>query len=511
MTAFGSLTLSRAFSLALLVFVLFMAALSLRAQEFSPAQVKALRVCSLARTNENCKLVIDRSNPVSPSTVQMYSSQIVTVVIKNPKDYERYFLDYQSGQATLTPDVTSSIVQGLLPSLGKLSEFTAKLYGVPPPAAPDPCADPKITTKPPAKGVKDVVSAFQACLGELASSAIDIYKELEPSLAPDSRVPNGKGGDADLDAAQTDIGDFLKAEYAVSSRISIIANDTALKASEPDAPAILQLTNLQKLADAVAGDLMAYSQRITDLNDFDNQEQDCGALIKVTKQEIGDGVQCVYISSRKDDEAVYHNMVTRTITYAVNTLNLIANSQQAATDSSKKKLLATVAINFADTPDKFPGNVHSAFRWEASAGAFFSSLPVRSFSAAPVFTNGVVTDKIVAQNILHPTVVPFAAGNYRLTNDLKWTRWKSGVYWTGAVGINPNTVSADFATGLSISYRALMLSGLCHFGHDIRLTQGLKVGQSLGAGFGGTLPTQTYWTPSFAFGVSVRVPALTGR
>lgn len=142
MTAFRSIIFSRGFSLALLASVLFPAALPSQAQEFSPAQVKGLRVCSLAKTNENCKLVIDRSNPVSPSTVQMYSSQIVVVVIKNPKDYERYFLDYQSGQATLTPDVTSSIVQGFLPSLGKLSEFTAKLIGVPPPAAPDPCGRP---------------------------------------------------------------------------------------------------------------------------------------------------------------------------------------------------------------------------------------------------------------------------------------------------------------------------------------------------------------------------------
>jgi hypothetical protein len=234
-------------------------------------------------------------------------------------------------------------------------------------------------------------------------------------------------------------------------------------------------------------------------------------LIALTPEEVSAGLQCVYITSRRDDERVYHNMVTRTITYAVDTLNLISNSQQAVPDPAKKKALGTVAINFADRPDNFPGDLHSAFRREASAGAFFSSLPVRSFSVAPVFTNGVVTDKTVTQSILHPTVVPFAAANYRLTNDLKWTRWKSGIYWTGAVGINPNTVSADFGTGLSISYRALMLSALCHWGHDVRLTQGLKLNESLGAGFSGTLPTQTYWTPSFAFGVSVRVPALTGR
>lgn len=119
-------------------------------------------------------------------------------------------------------------------------------------------------------------------------------------------------------------------------------------------------------------------------------------------------------------------------------------------------------------------------------------------------------DNKVAQNILRPTVVPFAAANYRLY-DLPRTRWRSVIYWTGAVGINPNTVSADFASGLSVSWRSLMFSPLWHYGHDIRLTQGFYVGESLGAGFKGNLPTQTYWKSSFALGVSIRVPSLTGR
>ena len=43
------------------------------------------------------------------------------------------------------------------------------------------------------------------------------------------------------------------------------------------------------------------------------------------------------------------------------------------------------------------------------------------------------------------------------------------------------------------------------------LTQGLHVGESLGAGFNGSLPTHTYWTTAFAVGLSVRIPSLTGR
>jgi hypothetical protein len=42
------------------------------------------------------------------------------------------------------------------------------------------------------------------------------------------------------------------------------------------------------------------------------------------------------------------------------------------------------------------------------------------------------------------------------------------------VGINPNTVSVDFGTGISLSYQALMLSALRHWGHDVRLTAGTE-------------------------------------
>jgi len=480
--------------------------LSANGQRLTPPQIKALPECSLAKTNESCKLVIDRANPVAPPAVQMYSDQTLAVIVKNPLFFERYFLDYQTGQATLSPDVTSGIVQGLLPSLAK-TQFRAAIR----PA--DPCAS-ALSAAPTAGHVADVISAFQDCLSQLARQATDIYRRLEPFVAPDSLTPVVSAKPESPGDLQTPILAFEKSETALSAKITSISGDPNLKNSVPDGPAILQLSNLQKLADSVANDLLAYSQRIAELPTAEglkkNGFQDC-TDIGVTDKEAKDQIQCVAITSRPDSDRVYQNMVIRTITYSLNTLNLVSNFQEATPDPMKKKLLASIAINFADKPTKFPGVPHTAFRWEASAGAFFSTLPVRSFSASPVFTNGVITDKTIARNILHPTVVPFAAANYRLSDDLKWTRWKSAIYWTGAVGINPNTVSADFATGLSLSWRALMLSGLCHFGHDVRLTQGLQVGESLGAGFSGSIPTQTYWTESFALGVSIRVPSLTGR
>src|ERR1700722_10388342 len=52
-------------------------------------------------------------------------------------------------------------------------------------------------------------------------------------------------------------------------------------------------------------------------HDFENPTQPCVPPIALTPEEVSAGLQCVYITSRRDDERVYHNMVTRTITYAV--------------------------------------------------------------------------------------------------------------------------------------------------------------------------------------------------
>jgi hypothetical protein len=128
----------------------------------------------------------------------------------------------------------------------------------------------------------------------------------------------------------------------------------------------------------------------------------------------------------------------------------------------------------------------------------------------PVFDGSTVTDNKVAQTIVRPTAVPFGAGNYRITNDLGWSGWRSNLYLTGAVGVNPNTVSADFAAGLSLSWRTIMVNPLWHYGHDTRLN-GFTVDEKLGAAFKSRLPTQTFWTSAFGIGIGIRIPPIAGR
>jgi len=469
---------------------------------FFPLSAKGTE-CSLAKTNRDCSLIINRANPVAPPTVQMYSGQTLTVVIENPLPFERYFLDFTTGQATLTPDVTSSIIQGMLPSLQKPVGVQAQAVGAD-------CSSADFTTVgwPAAGSVTAKLGEFQGCFSYLATKAIKAYQDLEPLVAPDSLTSSAPSPEPAYFIAKRqpildEIQAYVTSETVISSKISQMAQDKQYQAAGhgPDEVAITQLGDSQKIIDAIAADLLGYSQRLTDLGatGYRTGVHDCG------------GTPCVSIDSRRDTDQIYQRMVTRTVTYSLDALNLVSYSQEAAPNPTNKKALATVVINFADRPNgKVLGLPFTALRWEASAGVFFSMLPNRSFSVAPVYTGTTITDNTVKENAQRPTPVPFAAANYRLTDDLPG-HWKSNIYWTGAVGVNPNTTTADFATGLSFAWRALMVSGLCHFGHDVHLTQGFTNNEDLGPTFTGTVPTHSYWTANFAIGVSVRIPSLSGR
>jgi hypothetical protein len=463
--------------------------------------VKSLPVCSLSKTNLGCKLIIDRNNPVAPPAVQMYSSQPIAIVVKHPKRYERYFLDYQTGQAAIFPDVTSSLAQGLLQNASKLTFLAPAAV----PATPDPCTSSDIALDPLPQHVGDKLKPFQQCLTQLSSQAIAIYHELEPAITPDSFSASGVSPDIDEQEIQKSIKKFVASEILLSSKISAISSSPTLKASAVDATAIQDLTDLQKIADGVASNLMNFYQRLDDLKSFDNGHQDCSSLIDLTGDEKKQNVQCVYVMSHPDSDRVYEGMVTRTFTYSLDTLDLVSYSQQAAVNPSNKKSLASIPINYADLPNRFLGWPFTALRWEASAGLLFSGLPNRSYSVVSSPTVAIIDTKT------GPTPIPFAAVNYRLTGDNLPGKWKSNFYWSAAIGVNPNNTTAEPAVGFSFGWRALMISTFCHFGRETHATKAfIQSGDTATTSTGG-VPTTSYWTEALAFGISVRVPSLTGR
>jgi hypothetical protein len=464
--------------------------------------------CSLAKTNHTCTLTIDRRHPLTPPTIQMYPGQRLTVLVQHPYYFERYFLDYSSGQVSLAPDVASSIVNGMLGPLAKLGfeakpEAAAKTAAIPP-AESETCSLDNIVSKSPATGpdIVTVAPFYKRCLAEFAQDAKQIYRDLESEAAPDSHSHEAVPLPADNSKIHEKLENLIEPistaaakEFQLSQSIGAAKADPNNRAQRV---ALQELSALISLADPVAKDLFGYARRIADLPALDHGQTSCDDPTEKSEDPSGN-LGCVPLFPLHDPGSAYGHLVTRQVTYAVNALNLVSNSQDGIAAAASKVTLASITVFYGDS------------RWEGSAGTFFSTLPIRSFSAAPVLTSGMVTDNQVKESILYPTVVPFAAANFRLSNDLGRPRWRSAWYWTFAAGINPNTVSADFASGPSISWRGLMFSALWHYGHDVRLTQGLYKGESLGASFTGTATTENYWKNSFAIGVAVRVPSLSGR
>ena len=415
-----------------------------------------------------------------------------------------------------------------LNELNELIEHTfheqQKIQTPPPPEivppAPVPVADACTTwTTALDKSSVNDTTIVSACLAKLSQLATTAYRAIEPQVYPDSitcdddaqckapspPAPREAPTATELEQLRTVITEFLDEEASVSTNISV-AN--AKVTDKQVGTGLTYATNLQKILDAIAADLLGYYTRIGDLEGSHIIYQGCDELGVPSRANE----RCAVASSRVGTEDAYQRQVTRTMTYALNSLNLVANSQESIADTSKRKALVAIVINFAGSEGSWY-DVFDTLRWDGSVGLLFSSLPIRSFPVVPVFEDGVLTDKKIGQSMARPTVVPFVAINYRLTNDIPWFRWKSNAYLTGGAGINPSSLAADFAAGLSFSWRAFMLGALVHFAHDTRLTpgEGLVVGGSLGPMFNGAVPTQSYWTYAFGVGLSVRVSSLTGR
>lgn len=197
------------------------------------------------------------------------------------------------------------------------------------------------------------------------------------------------------------------------------------------------------------------------------------------------------------------------VVFAVNTVNQIGVLPLSVTSASQKKAIATITVLYADPA------------FEVSTGVFFSTLPNRSFANQTLITQGTPPTQgnvVIAQTIVRPTIVPFAAANWRLGHDSVWPdKRRLAWYLTAGVGLNPNNTTAEFAFGPSISWRAIMISALYHLGHDVQLTQGEYLGEvwcnQTAKTCSPTPPNPTtdkVWTGAFAIGIGIRIPTTFG-
>jgi len=474
----------------------------------------------------------------------MYSKGVVTVKIKNAYTFETYSLDWVSGANTQKIDLGSSIFTALQPSLKGMYEWKGSTDAYVqkhalralPPSLPAIC-DVKAIQGAAAdkKGIDDAIaSVVPACfklMDDLQNDSTKVYSQIQIVIWPDTKVSQYPTTATDISLPSSGTGDDKIWEVDMACELfgqTKPDKTVVLKNSGRDLPCPDKLP----VAGGLYSRLFQLSSTLASINTTVNpanappitQNQDLlsDVQILVDSKTSLDATRSDLLAFGTRIDALVKNPPIRptvvgeiptpppsrtqipSVTYNVNALNLVL-TPSSKTDNTEKKLVLPITVVYGDA------------RWEVSAGTFFSSLPVRSFSASPTFQSGMpdtVTDKIVTQSALRPLVIPFAAVNFRISDDWTRPRWRTNFFWSGAIGINPNTVTTDFATGPSFAYRLLMFSAFWHIGHDVRLTPGSGVaeGDHLGASFSGTLPTQNFWTfKAYAIGISIRTPSLTGR
>lgn len=203
----------------------------------------------------------------------------------------------------------------------------------------------------------------------------------------------------------------------------------------------------------------------------------------------------------------------RQITYTLNAVNQVATSTLSIPTAQQKQAVVTITVLYANP------------RFEASAGAFVSWLPNRTFAnftdvgVLPGKTTPTTLDIKIGVTTANPEVLPYAAANWRIGPEFVLLgQRRSAIYGTVAAALNPYNTLPEVAGGFSLSWRALMFSPLYHLGHSTHLTQGEVVGQiwcqnspvSTDPPPCSSNPpaptTKTYWTGTFAFGIGVRIP-----
>lgn len=138
-----------------------------------------------------------------------------------------------------------------------------------------------------------------------------------------------------------------------------------------------------------------------------------------------------------------------------------------------------------------------------SAGIGFSNLKFNTFTASPIIVNGQpVLDpsgkamtKVVGNATDFSVITPEVLVSYRLgaLSHFLWETKKcsNGCSFliSGGVGANLTTKQADFDVGPSFQVGGFIVTPTVHFGRDVRLSDGVAVGQMLGSSPPSSLPT----------------------
>ena len=525
--------------------------------------------CSTEKVNGDCNVTIDRSYPVVLPTIQMRAGKKVAVRIVHPLPFETLSLDLQSAQAVAGTDQTAAFLTAALPNLKGLLITTeldaSKIKSM----ASTLSLGADASDPPEVRKYKEDIARLKLQMDQLFplidkfyTNAITIYEQLNEVLGtiPPEVLQNNKR----LPGSKVSQGfprpwvydeypkwrDWMTCEIAGQacptqtepSLRDLMADGTALATTLGPCPSPVNLqiiscqitqlqTQISNITDKKQQDFLSLLFRA--LNDESATLNADAAAITSVNKDLGNyfvnisNSQVISVieplgnifdplDKRSGRNSQIPKVLGRQAVFAVNGVNEVGAFVASVPTATQKKSIITITVLYADPI------------FEVSAGAFFSTLPDRSFANQTLVTQNphaspTQGDVIITQSITRPTIVPFVAANWRLGHDFSWPDQRRGAfYFTGALGFNPYNTTLEFGVGPSLSWRSVMFSALFHAGHDVRLTQGEQLGevwcnQSAASpstpkcsGSPPSPSTEKFWTGAFAFGISVRVPSVFG-
>lgn len=159
----------------------------------------------------------------------------------------------------------------------------------------------------------------------------------------------------------------------------------------------------------------------------------------------------------------------------------------------------TVAVSWAHQP------------WEVSGGFMWSNVASHTFQNSPVIQNGNPTlvngsqSETVTETTSKPTLDALVLVHYRIYERPGFWHLRFAILGSAGVGTGTNGSPVDGVVGVSFAFGNLYISPLLHFTRDTRLTDGVKVGTSLGASPAAP-PTEQYWVHKFGIAVTYGIP-----
>jgi hypothetical protein len=557
----------------------------------TPQVPPKLKECSTETVNGDCTVTVDRNYPVASPTLQMRRDKKITVIVLNPLPFESLSLDPVSAQAVAGTDQAANFFNTALPDIKAFAAIVHQTFGIEINKAGPTDESPEVLKViDDIQNLRDRLDSPLSEINDFVGNATTVYLQLQEIVSPLPR-PAKQGSETpqrdpeltkyktpdpwndypgwrafilceliggDCDTRPTLFSSILSDAAVLQSRLSLINPPaTAVGQPSPTTPLTPPATPpLTTLFDNAAFNAKATATEV-DIQAIPTDKQALyrGYLSMVVARKSAFiaslpyylvaipnitkdlGIYLVNISQvegkvprdqPKDLGELHDPRVPSTkgacatkllgcqVSFSVNAVNEVGTLVASVPQSAQKKSIVTITVLYADP------------RFEVSAGAFFSTLPDRSFSNQTTVTQnpgGSPTqgNVVITQTIQRPTIVPFVGANYRLGSDWAWPgRRRGAFYLTGAVGLNPYNTTAEFGVGPSISWRSLMFSPLFHLGHDVRLTQGEFVGEIWcnQSGANSAVPkcsgpppaptTKKVWTSAFAFAISVRVPSVFG-